>query len=211
MKKWGVVPQPANPSWPIFEDGTLIAEVHAGYEVAKEICQRHNHCFHWWRTIWEEGYGWVSICEDCGKRESAEHSEECLCSMDRQGRECKCGAGKEFEEYQAVIEENDSKGALPPKPVQLFCPQCGVLHLDEGEWATRPHKTHQCQSCKHEWRPFPYPTVGVAEVSAPEPPKCPDCDKAATFAYSDAVTPGFFSPKCPKHRAEVSAPEPPKE
>lgn len=51
----------------------------------------------------------------------------------------------------------------PPVPMQLLCPRCGAIHLDEGEWATRPHKTHQCQSCKHEWRPFEYPTVGVLQ------------------------------------------------
>lgn len=52
--------------------------------------------------------------------------------------------------------------ALQPVPVQLNCPECGVAHVDEGEWATRLHKTHQCQACKHEWRPYEYPTVGVA-------------------------------------------------
>ena len=30
--------------------------------------------------------------------------------------------------------------------------------------------------------------------------RCADCDEAARFAYSDATTPGFFSPKCSKHR-----------
>jgi hypothetical protein len=29
---------------------------------------------------------------------------------------------------------------------------------------------------------------------------CPDCDEAAKHAYSDATTPGFFSPFCSKHR-----------
>jgi hypothetical protein len=49
-----------------------------------------------------------------------------------------------------------------PIPLSLSCPECGVAHLDEGEWATRLHKTHQCLACKHEWRPYDYPTVGVA-------------------------------------------------
>lgn len=48
-----------------------------------------------------------------------------------------------------------------PLPIAIWCPKCSAPHVDEGEWATRPHKTHQCQSCKHEWRPFPYATVGV--------------------------------------------------
>jgi hypothetical protein len=29
---------------------------------------------------------------------------------------------------------------------------------------------------------------------------CKDCEEAAKHAYSDATTPGFFSPKCQKHR-----------
>ena len=31
-------------------------------------------------------------------------------------------------------------------------------------------------------------------------PTCKDCETAAKHAYSDATTPGFFSPKCTKHR-----------
>lgn len=53
--------------------------------------------------------------------------------------------------------------ALNPIPMQMNCPECGVAHVDEGPWATRLHKTHQCQACGHEWRPYEYPTVGVAE------------------------------------------------
>lgn len=49
-----------------------------------------------------------------------------------------------------------------PVAVTIFCPECGLPHVDEGEWATtRHHKTHQCQGCGHEWRPFPFATVGV--------------------------------------------------
>lgn len=54
-------------------------------------------------------------------------------------------------------------------PVTIFCPVCAVPHVDEGEWATtRKHKTHQCQGCGHEWRPFPFATVGVPHP-APQP------------------------------------------
>lgn len=49
-------------------------------------------------------------------------------------------------------------------PLALWCPKCSAPHVDEGEWATRPHKTHQCQSCGHEWRPFDYPTTGVPQL-----------------------------------------------
>lgn len=49
-----------------------------------------------------------------------------------------------------------------PEPRVLFCPRCHCQHEDFGHWATRPHRTHRCLFCKHEWRPFPFTTVGVA-------------------------------------------------
>lgn len=48
-----------------------------------------------------------------------------------------------------------------PIPVRTWCPDCGFQHIDEGEWATRPHKTHLCGNCGREWRPAPVSTVGV--------------------------------------------------
>lgn len=45
----------------------------------------------------------------------------------------------------------------------------------------------------------------VAEA-APTADGCKDCDEAAKHAYSDATTPGFFSPKCSKHAAMPSPP-----
>ena len=35
------------------------------------------------------------------------------------------------------------------------------LHIDEGEFATKPHHTHACQACGHVWRPAIVPTTGV--------------------------------------------------
>jgi hypothetical protein len=58
-----------------------------------------------------------------------------------------------------------------PIPMRIPCPgtverdgmqvPCGVLHIDEGEFATKPHHTHACQSCGMVWRPAIVPTVGV--------------------------------------------------
>ena len=48
-----------------------------------------------------------------------------------------------------------------PIPMRLCCESCGELHLDEGEFATKPHHTHACQHCGHVWRPAVVPTVGV--------------------------------------------------
>lgn len=51
--------------------------------------------------------------------------------------------------------------SMKPKEMFLNCPECGYLHVDEDEWATKPHNTHKCAKCKHEWKPHHYPTVGI--------------------------------------------------
>ena len=48
-----------------------------------------------------------------------------------------------------------------PIPMRLTCPSCGELHLDVGEFATKPHHTHACQACGMVWRPAVVATVGV--------------------------------------------------
>ena len=46
-------------------------------------------------------------------------------------------------------------------PMILTCPSCGVRHIDKGEFATKLHRDHACQSCGLVWRPAKVPTVGV--------------------------------------------------
>jgi hypothetical protein len=48
-----------------------------------------------------------------------------------------------------------------PVPMIMACPSCGERHVDEGEFATRPHHTHACQACGFVWRPAKAATVGV--------------------------------------------------
>lgn len=48
-----------------------------------------------------------------------------------------------------------------PVHMRLTCPDCGVLHVDEGEFETKPHHTHACQHCGAVWRPAIVHTVGV--------------------------------------------------
>lgn len=48
-----------------------------------------------------------------------------------------------------------------PIPMLLTCPCCNARHIDEGEFATKPHHTHACQSCGMCWRPAIRPTCGV--------------------------------------------------
>jgi hypothetical protein len=51
--------------------------------------------------------------------------------------------------------------AAKPVPLRLHCPVCHTLHVDEGEQATTPHRTHACQHCGLLWAPAVVPTVGV--------------------------------------------------
>src|SRR6266850_8084988 len=48
-----------------------------------------------------------------------------------------------------------------PIPILISCPDCGTRHVDVGEFATKPHHTHACQTCGLVWRPAIGPTVGV--------------------------------------------------
>ena len=77
---------------------------------------------------------------------------------------------------------------IPALPINmvLFCPACGVQHIDAPEsksrvlyadealseqsftplvtWTNPPHKSHLCASCGHVWRPADVPTNGIAAV-----------------------------------------------
>jgi len=50
---------------------------------------------------------------------------------------------------------------MDPIPMLLWCPECGTRHIDEGEFAAKPHHTHACQGCGMVWRPALVPTCGV--------------------------------------------------
>lgn len=45
--------------------------------------------------------------------------------------------------------------------IRITCPTCGEYHIDEGEFETKPHHTHSCQSCGLTWRPAVQYTRGV--------------------------------------------------
>ena len=55
----------------------------------------------------------------------------------------------------------EQMSAPAPVPMLLTCPMCTKRHIDEGEFATKGHHTHACQSCGHVWRPALVMTVGV--------------------------------------------------
>lgn len=71
------------------------------------------------------------------------------------GLDTACGNQMEWFEGKTEIVKPD------PIPILLTCPCCVTRHIDEGEFATKPHHTHACQSCGHVWRPALVDTVGV--------------------------------------------------
>ena len=63
-------------------------------------------------------------------------------------------------------------------PMLLWCPECGERHVDAGEFVTKPHHTHACQSCGHVWRPAIVPTVGVRFLPGFKDAEAPDTEDA---------------------------------
>ena len=73
---------------------------------------------------------------------------------------------------------------VTPIPMILFCPMCGVQHIDAPEthhldleldragmdggysasWDNPPHRSHLCHACGCIWRPADVPTTGVAKI-----------------------------------------------
>lgn len=67
-----------------------------------------------------------------------------------------------------------------PIDMVLFCPNCGMQHIDEPEdeidmqcntnrvvgtmWTNPPHRSHLCHGCGHIWRPADVPTNGVQAI-----------------------------------------------
>lgn len=55
-----------------------------------------------------------------------------------------------------------------PIPMVLWCPACGMQHIDEPApekgWDNPPHRSHECQACGLVWRPADVPTTGVGAI-----------------------------------------------
>lgn len=56
-----------------------------------------------------------------------------------------------------------------PVEMEMWCPNCRARHVDSGEWAARPHRTHLCDACGFKWGHQRHATVGIAPPSAPAP------------------------------------------
>lgn len=68
---------------------------------------------------------------------------------------------RDLAEVRLAQSEIESLSQATPIPIRISCPKCGELHVDEGEFATRPHRTHTCQHCGLNWQPSLACTVGV--------------------------------------------------
>lgn len=68
---------------------------------------------------------------------------------------------KELVNMDPNLEEVLKQQVSDPIPMRLTCPECKNLHIDVGEFATKPHHTHACQHCGNVWRPALVNTVGV--------------------------------------------------
>lgn len=59
------------------------------------------------------------------------------------------------------------EGSLAPRPTPepriIHCPACGFQHVDEGEWASKPHTRHRCAACDRVWSEAGHATIGVTE------------------------------------------------
>lgn len=61
-------------------------------------------------------------------------------------------------------------GVDKPIPMLLFCPSCGIQHIDEPDertphWDNPPHRSHLCHACGCIWRPADVATVGVVRIA----------------------------------------------
>ncbi len=113
---------------------------------------------------------------------------------------------RRFDEREKELRALAQLAATPressrPIPMFLTCPKCNARHVDEGEFATKPHHTHSCQGCGLTWRPAIVPTVGVAflpgfknEPAAPMPSQAKDAEDAVMLLNATRAILGCTDP-----------------
>lgn len=96
---------------------------------------------------------------------------------------------------EAALRDAQQGGA--PIDVVLYCPACGLQHIDapdtnydphyEGHmiWDNPPHRSHLCHGCGHTWRPADVATNGAAAVKTKG-----KADSQFVGAAAPAVPPG---------------------
>lgn len=145
------------------------------------------------RLYWE--------ASNAGKRDhDPDHEESEGTAFDR--------AMDQAAEALATLSPAPQTGAEPIKMI-LFCPACGVQHIDEPEeplsqhggflppepgddyWDNPPHRSHLCHGCGHIWRPADVPTEGVAAIQtkgkADSPPASPALSASPPLEVVEAL------------------------
>jgi hypothetical protein len=103
-------------------------------------------------------------------------------------------------------------GRAQPIDMVLFCPACGLQHIDEPEfipdpgggdlgvamevaarraaaWTNPPHRSHLCHGCGHIWRPADVPTNGVARLDSYGRADSAPIRERAGYASAAALSP----------------------
>lgn len=86
------------------------------------------------------------------------------------------------------------EGMVERVAMLLFCPKCGLQHVDAPDertpgWTNPPHKSHLCHGCGCIWRPADVPTDGVLNIEtsgkADNWVRAPKAARAAISAIPD--------------------------
>jgi hypothetical protein len=97
-----------------------------------------------------------------------------MCATTRPCADHPAGAEAAVIRLLAALDASEAEvaGLRAPIPMLMYCPRCGVQHVDkpsdDGSWTNPPHYTHTCQSCGARWRWCDsHPTTGVGSISDP--------------------------------------------
>ena len=102
-----------------------------------------------------------------------------------------------------------------PIPMILFCPLCGVQHIDkadedasaypdghESRWDNPPHRSHLCAACGCIWRPADVPTTGVERIATRGKADTFDADKGRVLSRK-VTTEGYgYAARVPMNALE---------
>jgi hypothetical protein len=87
------------------------------------------------------------------------------------------------DEAKAPVAQRLALAHLSPVPMLLFCPKCGLQHVDAPDeakgWHNPPHRSHLCAGCGTIWRPADVPTTGVDQIGTR--------GSSDTFAFEDGI------------------------
>jgi hypothetical protein len=106
--------------------------------------------------------------------------------------------------FALTASETPCQSDVQPIDMILFCPACGVQHIDEvrnGVWENPPHRSHLCYGCGHIWRHADVPTNGVAAIKtvgkADSPPVSRSSEAQPVSPSDEGASAGTLPPDEP--------------